>query len=231
MSNAFGVSQLTDRIWAIEEVGFVRSYLIVGDERALLIDSCSVTGTALAQAVKVLTDLPVTLVITHSDYDHTGGQEGFGTPLMHPSEFSLYYAAGNTVREVLPIWEGDVIELGNASIEVILTPGHTPGSIALLFQQGRRLFTGDTIPTRQAWMFGEGRDLRAYLASLIKLENMSERFDVICPSHREAEIGVEWITRVRIATEKYLAGELEGEDSGMNIPAKAYVYDGITLLC
>ena len=31
--------------------------------------------------------------------------------------------------ELLPLWEGDVIDLGYWKFEVILTPGHTPGSI------------------------------------------------------------------------------------------------------
>ena len=39
--------------------------------------------------------------------------------------------------------DGDRIDFGNESLEVILTPGHTPGGICLY--SGHDLFTGDTL--------------------------------------------------------------------------------------
>lgn len=42
--------------------------------------------------------------------------------------------------------DGDHIDLGGRSVEIIATPGHTPDAIALLDRDNGLLFTGDTIP-------------------------------------------------------------------------------------
>ena len=45
--------------------------------------------------------------------------------------------------EVITIKEGEKIEVGSLSFEIIHTPGHTPGSICL--KTGNIVFTGDTL--------------------------------------------------------------------------------------
>lgn len=52
------------------------------------------------------------------------------------------------------LWEGTVIDLGFWKFEVILTPGHTPGSIMLLDREKRLLISGDTIQAGDIYMFG-----------------------------------------------------------------------------
>ncbi len=59
------------------------------------------------------------------------------------------------------LWEGTVIDLGFWKFEVILTPGHTPGSIMLLDREKRLLISGDTIQAGDIYMFGPGRNLPA----------------------------------------------------------------------
>ena len=49
----------------------VDAYLVVGTQRALLIDALE-TATGVLQAVRGLTDLPVALAITHGHCDHAG---------------------------------------------------------------------------------------------------------------------------------------------------------------
>ena len=44
-----------------------------------------------------------------------------------------------------PLADGDVIDLGDRSFEVVHLPGHTPGSAGLLDRAGRVLFTGDVL--------------------------------------------------------------------------------------
>ena len=232
MSNSidgFNSTRLSDGLWAIDD-GMVRCFLVVGNERAVLVDSCKSVGTALSELVKELTPKPVTLVFSHTDRDHTGGQEGFGVPLLHPSEYSYYLSKGNDDRTVEPLWEGDVLDLGGRSLEVVLVPGHTPGSIALLDRAERRLFVGDVISDFWIHMFGAGRNLRAFIESLKKLEGMAHRFDCLYACHGSAELGTDWIARTREAAEKLLADELEGVDPPADMPCKAYSYQGVTFL-
>jgi glyoxylase-like metal-dependent hydrolase (beta-lactamase superfamily II) len=229
MGNDFDVTVMADGLWAIDE-GMVRCFLVAGNERALLIDSCISSGTTLAEVVHGLTDKPVDLVFTHTDPDHTGGQDGFGIPMLHPSEYDYYRIRGNGERKVRPLWEGNVLDLGGIRLEALLLPGHTPGSLALLDRANRRLFIGDTVSDLWIYMFREGRNLQAFIASLRKLQGLTDTFDAVYPCHGYAKLGAEWVTKTRIAVEKLLAGELEGAAPTRELPCKAYRYDGVTLL-
>ena len=69
-------------------VGF-QQYLILGQEKALLIDSGMGVGS-LRKEVEKITDLPVTLINTHGHPDHAGGNAEFEPALMCPAEFDVY---------------------------------------------------------------------------------------------------------------------------------------------
>jgi glyoxylase-like metal-dependent hydrolase (beta-lactamase superfamily II) len=87
----FQVSEPEPGVFAIEEPLHeerVCSYLIVGDERALLIDAGM--GVAdLRAVVESLTDRPVTLLVSHAHFDHVGDAWRFAADrpiLVHPLE-------------------------------------------------------------------------------------------------------------------------------------------------
>jgi glyoxylase-like metal-dependent hydrolase (beta-lactamase superfamily II) len=64
----------------------VKSYLVVGEERAVLLDAGTGVGS-IRQVVERLTDLPVTLVLSHGHWDHIGGAHEFAADrdvLIHP---------------------------------------------------------------------------------------------------------------------------------------------------
>ncbi len=63
------VKKITDHFWIFEENG-VRSFLFEGDKKAMLIDTGFGT-LPLREMIAELTDLPVFLVNTHTDKDHT----------------------------------------------------------------------------------------------------------------------------------------------------------------
>jgi glyoxylase-like metal-dependent hydrolase (beta-lactamase superfamily II) len=235
MSDIFTVTQVAEGIWAIDEK-IVRCWLVAGEEHAVLIDSgASGAAEELAELVNSLLGeekRPVSLVFTHTDGDHTAGQDAFDQPLLHPAEYDYYSSKGNAGRELRALWEGDVLELGGRSLEVVLLPGHTPGSIALLDRASQRLFVGDTLSDSWIFLIGPGRNVPAFIESLRKLASLAETgaFDVVHPCHGTASLGTEWITRTLTAAQLLLAGELTPHDPPMPLPCKAYVHEGVTLL-
>jgi glyoxylase-like metal-dependent hydrolase (beta-lactamase superfamily II) len=225
----YRVNQLAEHVWSIDEE-MVQCYLIEGSESALLFDCCLSGGVSFKQTIDSLTDKPIQLVFSHTDGDHTGAQEFFDIPMLHPAEFDYYASKGNAGRTVLPVWEGDIIDLGGTRLEVILIPGHTPGHIALLDRAARRLFVGDTLSDRHIFMFGPGRNLPALVASLHKLEALASEYDNVHPCHGSTALTPDWAKRTRIAAEMLAAGELEGHAPPRPLPCHQYSYDGVNLL-
>jgi glyoxylase-like metal-dependent hydrolase (beta-lactamase superfamily II) len=107
---------------------------------------------------------PRHILLTHSHFDHTGALENLRALLRVPL---AAHRADATVLARPPevfLEDGFTIPLGGRQLEVLHTPGHTPGS--LCFRLGLYLFAGDTI-----FPGGPGRtdtpdDFREIVASL-----------------------------------------------------------------
>jgi len=127
------------------------------------------------------------ILLTHSHQDHINGIEAV---------LQEYDAQLHLLKDEARFWGsyldlptlhhgGDRIELGDTQIEVLHTPGHTPGSAC--YRVGDRLITGDTL-----FVFGCGRcDLRGGDPEqmYVTLKGMVERLPkdiVILPGHNYA---------------------------------------------
>ncbi|MBO4289521.1 MAG: MBL fold metallo-hydrolase [Lachnospiraceae bacterium] len=202
------IIQIDENTWRIEDGG-VRFFLLTGTDKALLIDSGMNTPDA-KEIARSLTDLPLELLNTHADRDHVAGNAAFPWFYMHPAEGSNYYHGPVAVGQLIPVWDGDVLDLGGRKLEVIHIPGHTPGSIALLDIDKRVLYSGDSVQDGNIFMFGVQREFHAYAVSLARLEDMMDRFDVVYPSHSTFPVEKSLIPALKEAAEKMLRGELPG---------------------
>ena len=219
------VIKINDDTYRIEDNG-VRCLLFIGTERALLMDAGFGATGSLKAVVNTLTDKPVILVLSHADPDHIGNHAEFDMAYMHPAEMAHFFQNAKPDYRVAPLWEGDVIDLGRRKIEIVLIPGHTPGSIALLDRENRLIATGDSVSGGPVFMFGEDRSVSAYMASIKKLIGMSAAFDEIYPSHGPFPLPPSQTEKELAAAEKLLAGELSPEDPPFPLPAKMYMHDG-----
>ena len=99
------------------------------------------------------------IVLTHGHFDHTGAlarlRESTGAEiLIHAEDASMLSSSGQAQPFLLDsgaepcaadrtLKEGDKIRFGEATLEVLHTPGHTPGGISLVTD--KMIFTGDTL--------------------------------------------------------------------------------------
>lgn len=225
------INKISDHFWIIEENG-VRSFLFEGDKRAMLVDTGFGTWQ-IREIVAGLTNLPVFLVNTHTDRDHTGCNRDFKPVYMHPAEMDHYKNAlpeGCHMEDVCPLWEGDIIDLGCWKFEVILTPGHTPGSIMFLEREKRMLISGDSIQDGDIFMFGAGRNIQAFQDSLRKMEAMADSFDTIWPSHGSCPLKAEIIPEILQGAQDLLAGKLSAQEPPKPMPCKKYAFGAASFL-
>ncbi len=202
------VVQVNEDTWRIEDGG-VRFFLLAGTEKALLVDS-GMNVRHAKEIAQALTDRPVSLLNTHSDLDHIGSNDEFESFYMHPADEENYHSSGRS-GHVIPVLDGDEMDLGDRRLRIIHLPGHTPGSIALLDVSRRVLISGDPIQEHgRIFMFGEHRDMRAYVSSLKRLETMTPAFDEIWPSHADLPLGPDCVVCLREGAEKILNGEAAG---------------------
>ena len=132
--------------------------------------------------------------LTHGHYDHVGGVTSLRRKFpdipvyLHPEDAGKDDRLTPTAHlGPLTLWrEGDVVPLGNLKIEVLHTPGHTPGSGCLRCRDA--LFTGDTLFAgsmgRVDFAGGSGEDMMASLKRLGALEGDFRVF----PGHNDFTI-------------------------------------------
>ena len=198
--------------------GMVRAFLILGKEQALLLDAGVERDTEFSGLIRQVTDLPVSLCLTHSDVDHIANAGDFDRIFVHSSERERLLAQRpELLCRLIEIDEGYEFDLGDRRLKVLHCPGHTPGSLALLEGDRALLFSGDTVSHGPVYMFGEGRDDRAYLETLVRLDEMygSGAFQSICPCHNSCPIDCQAITELIECIKGIMDGRLSGVPTSM----------------
>lgn len=201
----FTIQKIMEDFYILDQKG-VRGFLLVGQDRAILVDTCF--GGDILSICRSITDLPITLVTTHADMDHMGCDQQFPRQYLHPADFPRYKEGGKQALHALPMEEGDSFRAGSFLLEVIHIPGHTPGSVALLDREHRFLISGDTVQAGCIYMHGSGRDLEGFRRSIQKLEQLHREglFDTIYPSHGEAPVPADILTDHLALAEEVLGG-------------------------
>ncbi len=183
------------------------SYLILGEERAVLFDSGPGVRD-IVPVVKSLTSLPVTVTTSHLHYDHTGNMDRFDNVAMidvpelraqvqphghfFPNDDMHLGVIENILAPTFAVdewWKpSGTINLGDRKLTVLHTPGHTKGSLMLYDSQRKTLFTGDYIYPGQLFAFVPGSHMGDYLETSERLIGLIDENAVLLPAHANSDL-------------------------------------------
>ena len=203
------IIKINDTTYNIED-GMVRFFVLIGSEKAAVIDSGMNVPDA-KDIAKSITDLPLIMINTHADPDHISGNGAFEELYMSPNEESNL-RDNNGKGRIIPVHEGDIIDLGDRPLKIIDIPGHTPGSIAILDEKNRVLISGDSVQNGPIFMFGDKRDINLYIESLVHLKEYDGTYDEIYPSHGSLPEKPELVGKLIEGAKEIVSGVAKGEE-------------------
>ncbi|MEH0018455.1 MAG: MBL fold metallo-hydrolase [Desulfobacter sp.] len=233
MDNWFTIDRVDEETYIISEYRHweeAHSYLLNGSEYSLLIDTglgiCDINDQ-----VRKLTDKPVIAIATHIHWDHIGGHQYY--PDFYAHEEELNWLNGEfplTLEQIkdfvvdrcdLPegydvnnykffqgkptkVLKGDeVINIGDRFVQILHTPGHSPGHMCFWEKDRGYLFTGDLVYKDTLFAYFPSTDPEAYLSSL---ENVSALpVKQVFPGHHTLNIQPEILVRMRDAFQQLKA--------------------------
>ncbi len=140
------VVQITDGVWLISSFKLVNSYLIVGQKKALLIDTGCGAGN-IQQTVNSLTNRHLAVAITHGHFDHDAGGGLFDSVYMNEADWPVsrdYERQGSKILKDYILSRGEVRNpgQGEALAKMVLEnlpKTFTPLSNGQLFDLGGRV--------------------------------------------------------------------------------------------
>ena len=172
-----------------------------------------------------LTDKPITAVATHIHWDHIGGHKYF--PDFYAHEDELNWLSGEfplTMEQIkgmvvdrcdLPegydvneyeFFQGkptkvlkgnEVINIGDRFVQIVHTPGHSPGHMCFWEKERGYLFTGDLVYKDTLFAYYPSTDPEAYLNSLERVS--AQPVKQVFPAHHTLNIQPEILARMRDA--------------------------------
>lgn len=223
MRNDLPIEKIKENIYRLNEFDGTNCYLVVGTQKAMLID-CGTGFCDIKGAVRNITDLPLIVVATHGHVDHIGGAGQFEEIYVHKDDckklndiqrgmfmrklFTLSNKPvidnGFTVKDVFkPYYDtriikmnGDeIFDLGEITVKVKHTPGHTRGSVALIVEEDKIIFSGDNVCDALWMMLPGATSLEEWLPSAQWIYDRSSEYDIYW-GHRVPKLEREYILQV-----------------------------------
>lgn len=233
----YHAEKVNDRLIMLKSLSGELLYLVSGEERAALIDTCLGVGN-LRNFVETLTDRPLTVLLTHGHVDHAPGAAEFPEVWMNPKDIPLYQrqcaleerkgylkaALGDMYKEIreetyippqkdypfFKLTDGMEFDLGGVHIAAYDFPGHTPGSMVFLIREMRILILGDACNNSTFLFDQDACPLKEYMENVRKVrDRLKGKYDRVFLSHHDMETGTEIMDNVLDVCQGALEGKAD----------------------
>lgn len=204
--NAFRAEKLEKRLYRIKDPSNTAMYLVLGDERAFLIDT-GLGYKGLRHFIEQLTDKPVTVLLSHGHVDHASGIYEFDDVWMNPDDQQIFRIHSDpSVRKnyllaripeaydpsffqeqhqvhFADLKDAQVFDAGNCRIRAVSVPGHTRGIMVLILPDLKKVIFGDAIGPGTLMLERQCPGLSSYFKALRKLRMHEDEWDSVLRFH------------------------------------------------
>lgn len=216
--------------------------LVIGDNKAALIDTGMGATGDLDKYIRQFTDLPVTVLCTHGDPDHIGSCLLFDDVYMNARDEELvewaldenkrlsdifdmsqgnhklyeyakkHIAKGNKKLNYKKIEDGDTFNLGGIVLEAVAVPGHTKGCICFLNRKDKYALTGDAI-VPMIWMWIDRcTSIAEYVEAVKRFKKKAKGIEKMYCGHSLESIPNTTVDDLISAGEEIVAGKISEDE-------------------
>ncbi|MFI0417930.1 MBL fold metallo-hydrolase [Spongiactinospora sp. 9N601] len=138
-----GVFALDGGTWEVDN----NVWIVGSGEEVVVIDAAHDAPAILA----AVGDRRIKAVVcTHAHNDHINAARGLveatgATVRLHPADDVLWRMEYGDALPYAPLADGETLTVGGVRLEVLHTPGHSPGAVCLHAPEQGTVFTGDTL--------------------------------------------------------------------------------------
>lgn len=215
-SSKWSIEKIRENVWYVNESGLNAMYLVKGSIRSAVIDTGTGTGD-FRSLIESILGTSYVVILTHGHMDHAGGMGQFEKVYIHEKDMEVAkkisledrqdyilrmekagalqkgavtidtHMKNGKKTKMLPVKEGDIIDLGNKKLVIFEFPGHTNGSVCILDAADRILFSGDSMNEVQL-ISAETEDRMALLEQWYqtgkRILGMQAQYDLCAGGHR-----------------------------------------------
>ncbi len=185
-------------------------YVIYSEYKECIIVDPGFEADEIISLVEKLGKIPKYVLLTHTHFDHISALRDIREKyknvkiLLHPMEkdmltqqsgFAMFF--GIRIKDPPPadglVDEGDIISFGDNRLEVLYTPGHSPGSVSFLSREDKFVVVGDLLFEgsigRTDFPGGSFEEIKRSIQK--KIYNLPDEFDVLPGHGNRTKVGVE----------------------------------------
>lgn len=242
--NYFSKEPVTEHITRIRDLTGTAFYLVEGRDRACLLDTGTGIGN-VREYVGRLTQKPLFVILTHGHVDHASGAGDFSDKpvYLHKADRELMrihttasqrldylnftahitdlpedvLAPALSPEKTLSLEHGQLFELGDMTLEIIHTPGHTRGMCMVLVREERTILFGDGCGVSVMLLDEYASSVEEYLEALQMLRQYESEYDHIIRNHGSCVSQKELLDNVIECCQCVLDGS-DDQEPARNLP-------------
>lgn len=234
------IEKLNEHFYRFVDASFTACYLVIGKEKAALLDT-GIGMKGFRSIVDSITNLPLTVLLSHGHADHIGGMHEFEdctvylnakdeclledhVNLAERLKYACHFTNDVQLDELQEPWNmrytplenNQCFDLGGITVEMVAVPGHTQGMMCPLIKEDRTIIFGDACGVAVMLLNEHSSSVSEYLESLKYLQTYEDQYDTVYRNHGTFTNDKDLLENVMECCQNVLAGTDDHVERDMN---------------